>query len=65
MGASLTGKYPDPEFSKRLFVLSNGLANVGLRTNEEIMKAVAEYNEKGIIIDPFGIGEDFVAAIMK
>ncbi|CAF3895845.1 unnamed protein product, partial [Rotaria sp. Silwood1] len=39
--------------------------NVGLRTKEEIMKAVAKYNEKGIIIDSFGVGEDFDAGIMK
>ncbi|CAF4871570.1 unnamed protein product [Rotaria sp. Silwood1] len=48
-----------------MFVLSDGLANVGLRTKEEIMKAVKKYNEKGIIIDSFGIGEDFDAEIMK
>ncbi|CAF4995146.1 unnamed protein product [Rotaria sp. Silwood1] len=65
MGASLLEKYPHPGFSKRMFVLSDGLANVGLRTKEEIMKAVAKYNEKGIIIDSFGVGEDFDAGIMK
>ncbi|CAF1333312.1 unnamed protein product [Rotaria sordida] len=64
-GANLFEKYTYPGYSKRMFVLSDGLANVGLRTKEEIMKAVKKYNEKGIIIDSFGIGEDFDAEIMK
>ncbi|CAF4626290.1 unnamed protein product [Rotaria sp. Silwood2] len=64
-GANLLEKYPHPRFSKRMFVLSDGLANVGLKTKEEITKAVAKYSEKGIIIDSFGVGEDFDAAIMK
>ncbi|CAF1181468.1 unnamed protein product [Adineta ricciae] len=65
MGASLLEKYPHPGFSKRMFVLSDGLANVGLRSKEEIVKAVGKYNEKGIIVDSFGVGEDFDAEIMK
>jgi Ca-activated chloride channel family protein len=64
-GANLLEKYVYPGFSKRMFVLSDGLANVGLRTPEEIMKAVTTYNEKGIIIDSFGVGEDFDEKIMK
>ncbi|CAF1225724.1 unnamed protein product [Adineta steineri] len=64
-GANLLEKYPYPGFSKRMFVLSDGLANVGLKTKEEIMKAVTKYNEKGIIIDSFGVGEDFDEGIMK
>ncbi|CAF2558432.1 unnamed protein product [Rotaria sp. Silwood2] len=64
-GANLFEKYAYPGYSKRMFVLSDGLANVGLRTKEEIMKAVKKYNEKGIIIDSFGVGEDFDAEIMK
>jgi Ca-activated chloride channel family protein len=64
-GANLLEKYLHPGFSKRMFVLSDGLANVGLKTKEEIMKAVTKYNEKGIIIDSFGVGEDFDEKIMK
>ena len=64
-GANVLEKYPYPGFSKRMFVLSDGLANVGLRTKEEIMKAVRMYNKKGIIIDSFGVGEDFDEGIMK
>ncbi|CAF3033772.1 unnamed protein product [Rotaria socialis] len=65
MGANLLEKYTYPEYSKRMFVLSDGLANVGLRTKEEIMSVVTLYREKGIITDSFGVGEDFDEAIMK
>jgi Ca-activated chloride channel family protein len=64
-GANLLEKYLHPGFSKRMFVLSDGLANVGLQTKEEIMKAATKYNEKGIIIDSFGVGEGFDEKIMK
>ncbi|CAF2950246.1 unnamed protein product [Rotaria sp. Silwood2] len=64
-GANLLARYEHPGYSKRMFVLSDGLANVGVKTKEEIMKVVTKYNEKGIIIDSFGVGEDFDAGIMK
>ena len=64
-GADLFEKYSYPGFSKRMFVLSDGLANVGLRSREAIKKAVKKYNDKGVIIDSFGIGEDFDEGIMK
>ncbi|CAF0825579.1 unnamed protein product [Rotaria sordida] len=64
-GAKLFEKYVHPGYSKRMFVLSDGLANVGLQTKDEIMKAVTKYNENGIIIDSFGVGEDFDEAMMK
>lgn len=65
MGASLLEKHPHPGFSKRMFVLSDGLANVGLTRKEQMMNVVAKYNEQGIIVDSFGVGEDFDAAMMK
>jgi Ca-activated chloride channel family protein len=64
-GVKLFERYEHPGYSKRMFVLSDGLANVGLRTKEEIMRVVSKYNEKGIIIDSFGVGEDFDSEIMK
>ncbi|UJR17390.1 hypothetical protein I4U23_004285 [Adineta vaga] len=63
--ANLLEKYVYPGFSKRIFVLSDGLANVGLRSREQIMKIVRNYNGKGVIVDSFGIGEDFDETIMK
>ncbi|CAF1033620.1 unnamed protein product [Adineta steineri] len=64
-GADLFEKYPHPGYSKRMFVLSDGLANVGLQSKAEINRFVKKYNEKGIIIDSFGVGEDFDEGIMK
>lgn len=64
-GAALLEKYPYPGFSRRMFVLSDGQANVGLKTRAELVNLVATYNNKGIITDSFGIGADFDAEIMK
>ncbi|CAF4156684.1 unnamed protein product [Rotaria magnacalcarata] len=64
-GADLLARYEHPGYSKRMFILSDGLAYVGLKTQQEIMKSVSTYNEKGIIIDSFGVGEDFDEKIMK
>lgn len=64
-GANLFEQYPHPGYSKRMFVLSDGLANVGIQSKEGIMKLVRKYNEKGIIIDSFGVGEDYSEDIMK
>ncbi|CAF3477359.1 unnamed protein product [Rotaria socialis] len=64
-GVDLLARYEHPGYSKRMFILSDGLANVGLTTQQEIMKLVSTYNEKGIIIDSFGVGEDFDEKIMK
>ncbi len=50
-GAELFEKYAHPGFSKRMFVLSDGLANVGIQSREGMKKAVKKYAEKGIIID--------------
>lgn len=65
MGANLLDKYAHPGFSRRMFVFSDGQANVGLKTRAELTGLVAEYNRKGIITDSFGIGADFDAEIMK
>ena len=64
-GAELFDKYSHPGFSKRMFVLSDGLANVGIQSKEEIKRAIKKYEEKGVIIDSFGVGEDFDEAMMK
>ena len=64
-GAQLFEKYGHPGYSKRMFVLSDGLANVGLQKKDEIMKVVTKYSDQGIITDSFGIGEDFDEGIMK
>ncbi|CAF0833498.1 unnamed protein product [Adineta ricciae] len=64
-GASLLEKYVYNGFSRRMFLFSDGQANVGLRTRAELTSLVAKYNNNGIITDSFGIGADFDAEIMK
>lgn len=64
-GSNLFEKYQYPGYSKRIFVLSDGLANHGLRTKEEIMRLVSKINDKGIIFDSFGVGDDFDPQMMK
>jgi len=64
-GAELLDKYVYDGFSRRMFLFSDGQANVGMRTRAELTKLVGEYNNKGIITDAFGIGADFDSEIMK
>ncbi|CAF3162048.1 unnamed protein product [Rotaria sp. Silwood2] len=64
-GARLLDKYPYSGYSRRMFIFSDGQANVGLKTRAELTNLVAGYNSKGIITDSFGIGADFDAEIMK
>ncbi|CAF0828047.1 unnamed protein product [Didymodactylos carnosus] len=65
VGANLLEKYTYHGFSRRMFVFSDGHANIGLKTRGELTNLVAGYNKKGIITDSFGIGADFDAEIMK
>ena len=62
---ALLEKYAHDGFSRRMFLFSDGQANVGKKTRPELTAMVAEYNNKGIITDAFGIGADFDAEIMK
>jgi len=64
-GADLLDKYPHDGFSRRMFLFSDGQANVGMKTRAELTNLVAQYNNKGIITDSFGIGADFNSEIMK
>ncbi|CAF3545058.1 unnamed protein product, partial [Rotaria sp. Silwood2] len=59
VGASLLEKYVYAGFSNRMFLFSDGQANVGMKTRAELTNLVREYNNKGIITDAFGIGADF------
>ncbi|CAF3416393.1 unnamed protein product [Rotaria socialis] len=64
-GAGLLDKYVCDGFSRRMFLFSDGQANVGMKTRAELTNLVAGYNNKGIITDSFGIGADFDSEIMK
>lgn len=65
VGADLLKKHIYEGYSKRMFLFSDGQANVGMKTCAELTKLVAEFNSKGIITDSFGIGADFDSQIMK
>ena len=63
--AGLLDKYVHEGFARRIFLFSDGQANVGKKTRPELTALVAEYNKRGIITDSFGIGADFDSEIMK
>ena len=65
VGAALLDKYIHDGFQRRMFVFSDGQANVGLRSRAELTNLVAQHNGNGIITDSFGIGADFDSEIMK
>ncbi|CAF0861759.1 unnamed protein product [Adineta ricciae] len=65
IGAGLLEKYVYEGFARRMFLFSDGQANVGMTRREELTKLVAGYNTKGIITDSFGIGADFDSEVMK
>lgn len=65
VAAGLLDKYVYEGFSRRMFLFSDGQANVGMKTRAELTNLVARYNTNGIITDSFGIGADFDSEIMK
>jgi Ca-activated chloride channel family protein len=65
VGADLLEKYVYDGSSRRIFLFSDGQANVGMKTRAELTNLVAGYNSRGIITDSFGIGADFDGEIMK
>jgi Ca-activated chloride channel family protein len=65
VGAGLLDKYVYEGSSRRMFLFSDGQANVGMKTRVELTHLVASYNNQGIITDSFGIGADFDGEIMK
>ena len=65
VGAGLLDKHIHEGFARRMFLFSDGQANVGKKTRPELTALVGEYNKRGIITDSFGIGADFDSEIMK
>jgi len=63
--AELLDKYVHEGYARRMFMFSDGQANVGKKTRAELTALVASYNQRGIITDSFGIGADFDSEIMK
>lgn len=65
VGAGLLDKYVYEGSARRMFLFSDGQANVGMKTRAGLTALVAGYNNRGIITDSFGIGADFDGEIMK
>ena len=64
-GADLVQKYLSKDKSNRIFIFSDGLANVGIKSLEDLTNVAKQINGKGINITSFGIGEDFDEDIMQ
>jgi len=64
-GENLINKHHRENYSRRIFLFSDGLANVGIQNHDEMNKFVKDIYERGTKIDPFGIGADFDAKMMK
>lgn len=65
VGAELLNKYTHEGYARRMFLFSDGQANVGKKTRPQLTALVAGFNQQGIITDSFGIGADFDSEIMK
>ena len=63
--AGLLNKHVHEGYSRRMFLFSDGQANVGMKTRPELTNLVGKYNSQGIMTDSFGIGADFDGEIMK
>ena len=65
-GVALVNKHHKKDYSKRVYLFSDGLANEGIQSVEGMSKLVRKlHNEGGIKIDSFGIGDDFDSNMMK
>ncbi|MHA2104818.1 MAG: vWA domain-containing protein [Candidatus Hodarchaeales archaeon] len=64
-GAELVQKHLSGEKSNRVFIFSDGLANVGLKSPSELTDLAKQINREGINISSFGIGDDFDEYIIQ
>jgi Mg-chelatase subunit ChlD len=65
LAGNLFNKYAHQGHARRMFLFSDGQANVGLQTRAELINLVKQLNKQGIVTDSFGIGADFDDEIMK
>ena len=63
-GFEVFDKNADHNRSRRIFLFSDGLANIGIKDNEGITKLAKDIYGKGINISAFGIGSDFNEELM-
>jgi Ca-activated chloride channel homolog len=58
-------KHYDPEREARVVMLSDGQANVGPSSNEEILAMSREYNLEGVGLTTIGLGDSFNVELMR
>src|SRR5690554_5691829 len=63
-GAKIVAKYPTDESVNRVVLLSDGHANIGLQTPEELGALAGKQLEKGISVSAMGIGLDYNEKLM-
>lgn len=63
-GANIVAKYPTDNSVNRVVLLSDGHANIGLQTPEELGKIASQHLEKGISVSAMGIGLDYNEKLM-
>jgi Ca-activated chloride channel homolog len=61
-----SGTDPRPRFNvvRRVLLLTDGLANVGITDHSELQGAAAKFREQGIATSTFGVGADFDEALL-
>lgn len=64
-GHELIDSSKENKKSKRIFLFSDGLANVGPSSIPEVSKLIKSIYSKGINVSAFGIGDDFSEDMMK
>jgi len=65
LAASLLQKHGIEGHTKRIYLFSDGLANEGLKTHDEIFKLITQIHDQKISTSSFGIGTDFDEDLMK
>jgi Ca-activated chloride channel family protein len=65
LGKKLVDSHNKPDYSKRLFLFSDGLANGGIQDAQGLGKLAAEFLKDEVRTNTFGIGSDFDESIMK
>lgn len=56
MGYDLAEKMYQPGFNNRVILTSDGMANVGSRSPEQILNKISESKDKGIFLTTLGVG---------
>jgi len=64
MGREQVKKYFDNEAINRVIILSDGLANRGITSRDELRRLVAGWGEAGVRVTAMGLGADFDEDLM-